>query len=229
MKIVFFTGAGISAAAGIPTYRDGGSSWKDKDLEAKSHASRYGNHLDELWNKHWGPVQNLMLSAEPTEAHKAIDEAQENHEVTVITQNIDTLHEEAGSRQVYHLHGTVDSKCIRCESRMVAPFTEGHGAPKCLACGSHKTRPDAVLFGEMLSKKRIYDPAYKEATTADVLIVVGSGLHVNPAATMVMDRLSTGRTTFWVCKEPPVFAKFFTQGFIGTADEYVPQLIKELS
>lgn len=226
---MFFTGAGISAAAGIPTYREGGSSWKDKDLEAKSHASRYGNHLDELWEKHWGPVQNLMLSAQPTEAHKAIAAAQDKHEVTVITQNIDTLHEDAGSRNIYHLHGTVDSKCIRCDSRLIAPFTEGSGAPRCLGCGKNRTRIDAVLFGEMLSKKKVYRPAYEIATTADVLMVVGSGLQVHPAATMVMDRLSTGRTTFWVCKEPPAFAKFFTQGFEGEADEYVPRLIEELS
>lgn len=56
MRIAFFTGAGISASAGIPTYRAGGSSWRDKDLEKKSHANRYGNHLDELWVKHWGPL-----------------------------------------------------------------------------------------------------------------------------------------------------------------------------
>lgn len=226
---MFFTGAGISASAGIPTYRDGGSSWKDKELEKKSHASRYGNHLDELWEKHWGPVQNLMLSAQATPAHLAIAKAQDKHDVTVVTQNIDTLHESAGSRDVFHLHGNVDSICIRCKSKLVAPFNEGYGAPQCLNCGKNKTRIDAVLFGEMLSKKKVYNPAYEAAKTADVLVVVGSGLEVHPAATMVMDRLSTGRTTFWVCKEPPAFSKFFTQGFEGTADEYVPRLIDELS
>src|SRR5688572_1299487 len=114
MSVLFITGAGISASAGIATYRGdgGGSSWTDSDLEKKSHANRYGNHLDELWDRHWGPTSRAMAEAEPTVAHTAIAAFQKKHPAIVATQNIDDLHERAGSDNVAHVHGVMEAYCM---------------------------------------------------------------------------------------------------------------------
>jgi NAD-dependent deacetylase len=187
VNVLFVTGAGISANAGIATYRDGGSSWKDKDLEAKSHANRYGNHLDELWDKHWGPQQAAMRAAKPTYTHDAIARFQQTHDAIVATQNIDDLHERAGSDNIAHVHGVMNAKCMRCKSDLVTEWN-GNGAPRCINCQSRKIRPDVVLFGEMLSFK-LMKGLNTFAYTADHIISVGTSLNVFPVAGLVMDHI----------------------------------------
>lgn len=222
MTTVFFTGAGISASAGIPTYREGGSSWRDPELEKKSHSNRYGNHLDELWNKHWGPTGLLMEQAHPTHAHKAIAA----HGGMVITQNIDNFHERAGSPEVNHLHGVMTGICMRCKSTEIARFQVLMGAPKCLNCDSHKTRPNAVLFGEMLSKK-LFKHVAQAVVDADTLVVVGSSLNVQPAASLVMDQIGRKRTIM-INKDRVAFSPWFTETHYGNADDLIDDVLKEL-
>lgn len=190
MTVLFLTGAGISANAGIPTYRDGGSSWKDKDLEKKSTATRYGNHLAELWDKHWGPIGLQMESSEPTYAHKAIAEFQKKIECIVATQNIDILHEKAGTDNVAHVHGKAAAICMRCHSEDIEKYS-GNGAPKCLNCDSNKTRPNVILFGEQLNKKLMkgLESFAQHPDTTDI-IAVGTSLNVWPAAALAFDNIA---------------------------------------
>lgn len=221
MNILFLTGAGISANAGIATYRDGGSSWTDSDLEKKSHATRYGNHLDELWDKHWGPTEHAMIAAEPTYTHKAIAEFQKSHDAIIATQNIDNLHERAGSQNVHHLHGVMRPKCMKCRSTIIEAWWN-EGAPKCLDCGSKKTRPDVVLFGEQLDLK-----AFKAINTwtvqkADYVVAIGTSLNVYPAAGLVMDNT---RKTIIVNKERTGFAKFALKSYERDCDEVIDEVL----
>lgn len=226
MKILFLTGAGISANAGIATYRDGGSSWVDSDLEKKSHATRYGNHLDELWDKHWGPVSITMSEAEPTLAHKVITEFQQaGHEAIVATQNIDNLHERAGNDNVAHLHGDMSAKCMKCKGKNVHAFRDA-GAPKCLDCGSRKTRPDVVLFGENLNKKAFNAIEHWAKSEADYVISVGTSLNVFPAAGLVMDNVSK---SIIINKTPTTFDKFALEVHHTDADKILPTVLESLS
>lgn len=217
------TGAGISANAGIPTYRDGGSSWKDKDLELKSHSSRYGNHLDELWDKHWGPVSAQMQVAQPTIAHQKIALFQQHREAIVATQNIDTLHERAGSDNVAHVHGEMTAYCMRCKSRNIHAWL-GVGAPNCMDCDSRRTRPDVVLFGEMLSGKMMKG-LNLYASKADYIIAVGTSLNVFPAAGLVMDHIAKA---IIINKEPTTFDKWAKAVHLGDADELIGDVLSEV-
>lgn len=226
MNILFLTGAGISANAGIPVYRGTGSSWTDSDLEAKSHSTRYGNHLDELWEKHWGPMSVQMKAAEPTYTHKAIAEFQKHHDVIIATQNIDNLHEKAGSENVAHLHGTLNPKCMKCKSELVVPWALGDSrAPRCINCQSHKTRPDVVLFGENLNAK-LMNGLNSFAGSADYVIAVGTSLNVFPATGLVMDNL--GKAII-INKDETKFNRFAIQAFEADCDEVIDDVLAGLT
>lgn len=223
MNVLFLTGAGVSANAGIPTYRDGGSSWKDADLEQKSHSNRYGNHLDELWDKHWGPVSVAMAKAEPTYTHKAIAEFQKHHDVIIATQNIELLHEKAGSENVAHLHGSMRGICMRCKAEDIDVWT-GAGAPVCVECGSHKTRPNVILFGENLNR-RLFDGLQAFAFKADAVVAVGTSLNVFPAAGLLMDNVDRG---YIINKEKTTFNKFARKSWEADCDSVIDEVLASL-
>lgn len=224
MSVLFVTGAGISANAGIATYRDGGSSWKDKDLEQKSRASRYGNHLDELWDKHWGPLGNTIAAAQPTYTHRAIALFQQSHEAIVATQNIDDLHERAGSDNVAHVHGIQEAICIRCNSKEIEPWV-GKGAPQCINCGKSKTRPNVVLFDEMLSAKLMKALNTFAARQATHIIAVGTSLNVFPAAGLVMDHIDKA---IIINKEPTPFDKWARSVYHEDCDTVIDEVLAGL-
>lgn len=223
MRTLFVTGAGISANAGIPTYRDGGSSWKDADLERKSHASHYGMHLDELWDKHWGPVSRAMNAATPTHTHKAIANFQVGKEVIVATQNIEHLHEDAGTDNVAHVHGSMTPKCMRCKSTLITEWN-GNGAPRCINCQSRKTRPNVVLFGEQLNAKMMRG-LQNFASTCDYIISVGTSLNVFPAAGLVMDNIDKA---IIINKEPTPFDKWARAVYHSDCDSVIDEVLGEL-
>lgn len=225
LKVLFLTGAGISANAGIATYRDTGSSWTDSDLEAKSHANSYGNHLDELWDRHWGPLGETMKRAEPTYAHKAIAKFQNDHEVIIATQNIDDLHERAGSDNVAHLHGAMNIYCMRCRQRADSSGWANQGAPACARCGKRRTRPAVVLFGEMLNAKMMKG-LERFARSADFVIAVGTSLNVFPAAGLVMDNANR---SIIINKQKTSFDKWATAVYNDDADKVIDEVLEGLT
>lgn len=221
VNVLFVTGAGVSANAGIATYRDGDSSWKNHDLEKKSHASRYGNHLDELWDLHWGPMSKAMAAAEPTHAHKAIAEFQKSNPSIIATQNIDDLHERAESGNIVHLHGSMVVKCIRCkQSNLEAEWSKG--APECPNCGKMKTRPDVVLFGEKLDLKIFAALEAFAKHDADVIIAIGTSLNVFPAAGLVMDNVTK---SIIINKEKTKFDKFAYKVYNEDCDSVIDEVL----
>lgn len=228
MSVLFLTGAGVSANAGIPTYRDTGSSWTDSDLEKKSHKTRYGNHLNELWDRHWGPLSVAMREAEPTHTHKAIAAFQQKHPSIIATQNIDDLHERAGSDNVAHLHGVMNGKCMRCNSKNIEEWTKG--PPHCKHCRSTKTRPDVVLFGEMLSKKLMTAlERFAQDPETTHIIAVGTSLNVYPAAGLLLDTVGkVGKTTIIINKEPVPMQKWATHAFNDDCDSVIDQVLGEV-
>ncbi len=230
MSVLFLTGAGISANAGIATYRDGGSSWVNSDLEAKSHANRYGNHLDELWEKHWGPVSRTMTYARPTYAHQAIAAFQSRHvdKSIIVTQNIDDLHERAGSENIAHVHGDMTAKCIRCKGKNIGPWL-GAGAPECLDCGSCKTRPDVVLFGEQLNKKMFLGIENFAKADCTHIVTVGTSLNVYPAAGIVIDTVDNPNVKVIIInKQSTTFDKWADVVINEDCDDVMDVVLKEI-
>lgn len=163
MNVVVFSGAGISAAAGIPTYRGPDGIWtRNPSLEHRMHARSLRNNFDSVV-KEMEDMRAGVLGKQPTRAHKIIADWERDHHVTVITQNVDGLHSAAGSSRVLELHGSL----LRTKTD-----TDG------------RSRPDVVLFGETLDK-RVVKAADKAVRAADVVLAIGTSATVYPAADLL--------------------------------------------
>lgn len=181
MKIVVLTGAGISAESGIATFRDANGLWEGHDMYAV--ASPEGWRRDqELVLEFYNQRRKQAMGVKPNAGHKALVELEKYFDVTVITQNIDNLQEQAGSSHVLHLHGQL----FQCKSTLDDSLIydmdhwELKKGDKCDR-GS-QLRPNVVWFGEPVP---MMEPAIREAMSADIFIVVGTSLVVYPAASLV--------------------------------------------
>jgi len=189
-NIVFFGGAGVSTASGIPDFRSAHgiySGAQGRSYEEMLSHGYFTRHTDAFWAFY----KNVMLypDAQPNAAHLAIKRLEEQGKLlSVITQNIDGLHQKAGSSRVLELHGTVHRNfCMRCgEMFELAYITDTEGTPKCPACGG-KIKPDVVLYGENLDDDVVND-ALTAIRKSDLIIVGGTSLVVQPAAGMIMYR-----------------------------------------
>lgn len=186
-RIVFFGGAGVSTESGIPDFRgvDGlyRQHYKYPPETILSHEF-FEEHPEEFFRFYRDRM--LCLNAEPNAAHRKLAELEQAGKLTaVVTQNIDGLHQKAGSRNVYELHGSVlRNYCTRCGKSYSAEFIrDSSGIPVCSDCGGI-IKPDVVLYGEMLNQQTI-EGAVENIASADMLIVGGTSLAVYPAAGLV--------------------------------------------
>ena len=184
-RIVFFTGAGISVPSGIPDFRSADGLYNQKG-DAKyspeqiiSH-SFYMSHKREFYTFYKDKM--VYPNAKPNLAHEFIAELQDEKDVTVVTQNIDGLHQEAGSRKVIELHGSVKRNyCERCGKFYDDKYVMASKViPTCKECGGD-IKPDVVLYEESLHEEDI-DNAIRAIMSADTLVVIGTSLVVYPAA-----------------------------------------------
>ena len=186
-NIVFFGGAGVSTESGIPDFRsvDGLYNQKyDYPPETILSHSFYRRNPEEFYRFYRDKM--LYLDAEPNTTHKKLAELEKAGKVkAVITQNIDGLHQKAGSKNVMELHGSVlRNYCERCMTFMSAEdILKSTGVPKCPECGG-PVKPDVVLYEEELNQKTLEDAVYY-ISHADVLIIGGTSLAVYPAAGLV--------------------------------------------
>lgn len=185
-KLVVFSGAGMSAESGISTFRDSNGLWENYDIQQVA--------TPEAWERNPALVQRFynerrknILEAQPNEAHQYIAKLQDYYDVQVITQNIDDLHERAGSQNVLHLHGNIRlAKSSRPDAQYTTQFYEVNGwkldLEQDFCPDGYPLRPHVVWFGEAV-------PAYEEAIrlvqSADIFIVIGSTLSVYPVAALV--------------------------------------------
>ncbi len=181
-NIVVFTGAGISAESGLKTFRDSDGLWEEHRIEDVA--------TPEAWRKNPGLVlefynqrRKQVLEAQPNPAHQAIKELEKKFTVYVVTQNIDDLHERAGSQHVMHLHGEIRKSRSTFDQNLVSEI-EGWELKQGDKCkhGS-QLRPHIVWFGEMVPAM---DEAVQITSKADLLLIVGTSLEVYPAAGLVM-------------------------------------------
>src|SRR6478609_9975547 len=179
--IVILTGAGISAESGLQTFRDAGGLWEGYRIEDVA--------TPEAWHKDkklvldfYNQRRKSALEAQPNAAHYALKELEEKYKVIIITQNVDDLHERAGSSNVLHLHGELFKSRSTAVPRLVYPINgwELNLGDKC-EMGS-QLRPHIVWFGEAVP---MMDKAIMETETADLFMVVGTSLQVYPAAGLI--------------------------------------------
>ena len=180
-KIVFVTGAGISQESGIPTFRGKDGLWRNYDAMKLATIDSFYDNPKLVW-EWYNERRKNVFSAEPNLGHKAIVELEKFVKVVVLTQNIDGLHQRAGSTEVLELHGSiVKIKCVVCnfKSEIVTEFID---IPPLCKCGNI-LRPDVVWFGESLPRD-IWQQAIIHVRNCDVIIVVGTSLVVSPANTL---------------------------------------------
>lgn len=180
-KIVFVTGAGISQESGIPTFRGKDGLWRKYDAMQLATIDAFYTNPQLVWEWYNERRSNIFL-AQPNAGHKAIADLEKYVEISVLTQNIDGLHQRAGSSNVFELHGSIIRiKCTECnykeettkEFKLVPPYCK---------CGN-MLRPDVVWFGEPLPQKT-WQQAMIQASLCDIMVIVGTSLVVSPANTL---------------------------------------------
>lgn len=181
--VVVFSGAGMSAESGIQTFRDSGGLWENYSIEEVATPGAWKADPD-LVTDFYNLRRKAIIEAEPNEGHKAIAALEKNHRVTVITQNIDDLHERAGSSHVIHLHGNIRySKSSGPDQEDNYYWIDGWKlSEKDQSPGGFRLRPHVVWFGEEVPA---YDEARDYIESADLLIVIGTSLQVYPAAGLI--------------------------------------------
>lgn len=180
-RVVILTGAGISAESGLGTFRDKGGLWDEYDINEVA--------TPEAWQKNpqlvlefYDKRRELCVSAQPNEAHKSLVKLEKHFDVTIITQNIDDLHERAGSKKIIHLHGEIlKARSIANQEQLYyigdKKINWGDKAPD-----GHQLRPHVVWFGEAVPKMYEAEDIVRQS---DIFVVIGTSLNVYPAANLV--------------------------------------------
>jgi NAD-dependent deacetylase len=189
---VVLTGAGISTESGIPDFRSPTGIWATYNPMEYATIDAFLHDPVKVWD-FYGRRLQVLGEAEPNDGHRALAELEERGWVeAVITQNIDRLHERAGSRTLVEVHGSIrTSSCLDCGTVVpLADVVELLPVPQCPACG-RVLKPDVVMFGELLPAAQIAR-AEQLACEAGVLLVVGSSLEVYPVAGLPLETLANG-------------------------------------
>ena len=189
-RIVFFGGAGVSTASGIPDFRSAEGLYAEEadGISPEMILSKSFFYLEPEKFFDWYRKHMLYPEAKPNAAHRKLFELERADKLRgIVTQNVDGLHKAAGNIRVYELHGNVhENYCMECNASYPAEvILESDGIPRCRDCGG-VIRPNVVLYGEALPKY-VCIGAIREITNADTLIVAGTSLNVEPAASFIGD------------------------------------------
>ena len=185
-KIVFLTGAGMSVESGFKTFRGNDGLWENYPVDQVASHEGWLNDPTLVTN-FYNMLRKKLYAAEPNEGHKLIKSLEEKYDVCVITQNVDNLHERAGSTKVIHLHGELTKVCSSNEpydERYIIdlPADNCEVTPGTKAGDGSLLRPFIVFFGESVP---MIEPAAVEAQSADIFVIIGTSLNVYPAAGLV--------------------------------------------
>jgi len=231
-SISFLTGAGISASAGIPTFRGKDGLWKNYDVTKFATPEGFRENPELVWEWYaWR--QEKIAAAAPTPSHKAISKFEEelsrilNKDVYVITQNVDGLHQRAGSSKVIELHGSIwRIKCTKCSHKASIDKPIDKSSLKCPKCKSW-LRPDVVWFGEALDEK-VLSKAYEISAQSCIMFVVGTSGIVFPAAYLPIIARSSGALVVDINPEKSGISDIADYFIMSEADKAVPQLLKAI-
>lgn len=221
-KIAVLTGAGISAESGLKTFRDANGLWEGHDV--MSVASPEGWRANqELVLEFYNQRRAQLLNVTPNAAHKALVDLEKEYEVNIITQNVDDLHERAGSSKVMHLHGELlKVRCTQDESDVMEwkkDLVMGDLSHK-----QHQLRPHIVWFGEMVP---LLEPAAQLVSEADYILIIGTSMQVYPAAGLV-DYAKVGAQIYFIDPKPAIAQQKNLKVFAEKATTGVPKVVKQL-
>ncbi|BDE15989.1 MULTISPECIES: NAD-dependent deacylase [Mycobacterium] len=232
MRVAVLSGAGISAESGVPTFRDDKNGlWAHFDPYELSSVQGWESNPERVWG--WYLWRHYLVGdVQPNAGHRAIADWQRQAQVTVVTQNVDDLHERAGSAPVHHLHGSLfEFRCARCGlpyseplPLMAEPAIEVE--PPVCACGG-LIRPDIVWFGEALPQGP-WRQAVEATENADLMVVVGTSSIVYPAAGLPELALARGTAVIEVNPEPTPLSPHATLCVRESASVALPGLLERL-
>jgi NAD-dependent deacetylase len=225
-RIVVLTGAGISAESGVPTFRDAGGLWEDHRIEDVATPDGFDRDPDTVL-RFYDDRRRAAASVEPNAAHRALArlEGALGERLLVVTQNVDDLHERAGSSLVVHMHGELRrALCLSCGAR---PSWDAdlRDRPPCPACGDRVLRPDVVWFGELPYE---LDRIEQAVVACDVFVSIGTSGAVYPAAGYVALAAAFGARTVELNLEPSDAIVPFDDVRAGRASEVVPAWVDEV-
>ncbi|MDW8293595.1 MAG: NAD-dependent deacylase [Anaerolineae bacterium] len=228
--VVALTGAGVSAESGVPTFRQAQTGlWAQFDPAELATPEAFARNPDRVWAWYaWR--RSLVEQAEPNPAHRALAElARRLPRFTLITQNVDGLHQRAGSAEVIELHGSLQRyRCAICATPVAIP-AEAHPprSPVCVRCGGH-IRPDVVWFGEPLPEAAL-SAAFDAARRAQVFLSIGTSGLVEPAASLARVSSRAGALVVHVNPEQPANMSAGDIYLCGRAGEILPIILARLA
>ena len=230
-NIVILTGAGASAESGIDTFRGGGGLWEQhrvEDVATPEAFARDPNLVLRFYDMRRAAIQ----TKEPNAAHFALARLEAEWpkqvpggNVTLVTQNVDDLHDRAGSRNLIHMHGEhLSAWCLACDARTrwTRPMID---RPDCTECGAAALRPDIVWFGEM--PYRMHE-IYEALRNADLFVSIGTSGAVYPAAGFVRQARDLGASTLELNLEASQGSRWFHESRLGPASEVVTAWVEEM-
>lgn len=223
-KVVVLTGAGISAESGIPTFRDADGLWEGHSIEDVATPEAWERN-PQLVLEFYNQRRKAALNVAPNAGHKALADLEQYFDVRIITQNVDNLHEKAGSTQVMHLHGELFKSRSTADENLLYEV-EGWEVKMgdCCARGS-QLRPHVVWFGEAVP---MMEPAIAETMEADIFMVVGTSLLVYPAASLLYYAEDSIPKYIIDRKLPQVYSRPNLQLLEEKASTGVPKVCQEL-
>jgi NAD-dependent deacetylase len=225
-NIVILTGAGISAESGVGTFRGGGGLWENHRVEDVATPEAFARDPD-LVHRFYDARRAFVQQVAPNAAHQALARLDSlwPGELTIVTQNVDDLHERAGATRLIHMHGEhLSAWCLVCDSRHAWHAALSH-RPPCPACNAAALRPDIVWFGEMPYQMDKIEAALAQA---DLFVSIGTSGAVYPAAGYVRTARHYGAHTLELNLEPSQGSHFFAESRLGAATELVPAWVDEL-
>ncbi len=226
-SVVAFTGAGISAESGVPTFRGTDGIWAKFKPEELANLNAFLRNPELVW-EWYAARKKVIADVQPNPGHYALVEMEKMfRSFSVVTQNIDNLHRRAGSTRVYELHGNIERNfCMQCGRNFTNEYVlQGPSVPRC-SCGG-LIRPDVVWFGELLPEDE-WAGAENACRNADVLLSIGTSGVVYPAASLPLEAKRSGGYIIEINPESTPLTDIADEFIPGKAGEVLPQLVAML-
>ncbi|MDM7255696.1 MAG: NAD-dependent deacylase [Paracoccus sp. (in: a-proteobacteria)] len=225
MKITVLTGAGISAESGLRTFRDADGLWENHRVEEVATPEAFLRD-PKLVQRFYNMRRADAANAQPNAAHHALARLARAHDVMLVTQNVDDLHERGGSADVVHMHGALSGAlCAGCGARWPAPMVMNCD-DACPACGKRLTRPDIVWFGEMPYRM---EEIWARLERTELFAAIGTSGNVYPAAGFVQHARRHGARTIELNLQPSAVFSDFEDALQGPASQIVPAWVDSLT
>ena len=228
-KLVFLTGAGISKDSGIPTFREPDGLWKKYDPAKLASLSAFFDNPKLVW-EFFKDRQKLIKDSYPNGAHKAISEIEKlNKNSSILTQNIDGLHQRSGSKNIIELHGNIfETICIHCDysEKIDTSDIQFSVPPLCKKCGKI-LKPNVILFEEALNQEK-WSKAIEIASTSDIMFIIGTSLNVMPANLLPKYAKKNNAILIEINPDTTTMSSYMDFSINDSATTVLPQILKLL-